>query len=346
MSNNSGHQRCALYSTADCFEESILGPLLNQHSAGPQGWFEYALNSAADAGLNFPAPQEPDSKTATVNGLSLRYLDWGNLGSPDLLFIHGFAQQAHSWDFAALEFQKHFHVLSVDLRGHGESEWSPDGSYSFRDFESDIAEFIMATGLVRPALCGLSLGGALAEACAARNDIELSALVVAESTPDGENGGRESIRRFTDASSKPASMESLVARTKEYTPWRSDSQIRGSLTHSLRESGDGRWSWKYDPAIGQILNMRRDESKRWEALTMINMPTLFVRGANSDMTTSDIFKKVVATVPDSQGVTIPDAGHRVAGDNPAAFNHAVRKFLFRVMNLEPTTDGEESENGG
>ncbi len=130
--------------------------------AGPQGWFEDTLRAADDLGLDFTEPATPESRLASVNGICLRYLDWGNGHLPDLLFIHGFAQQAHSWDFAALAVRDFYHVVSLDLRGHGESDRSPSGAYTFDELYADVDAFISAISLHSPALCGLSLGGTLA----------------------------------------------------------------------------------------------------------------------------------------------------------------------------------------
>lgn len=269
---------------------------------------------------------------AEVNWLRLRYLDWGNPRLPDLLFVHGFAQQAHSWDFAALAVRDLFHVTAIDLRGHGESDRSPNAAYSFDVMYSDLDAFITAADLERPVLCGLSLGGTLSYTYASQRPSGVRALVIAESAPEAprglQNRGRENIRRFTSGSGEFDSLEELVEKVRTLTPWRSASQVRSGLAHSVAQKSDGKWTWKYDPAIREMLGPTTSVSGRWEALARITAPTLLVRGEDSDHTDAETFARMSETVSDSKLVSIPRAGHRVSGDNPHEFNAALRDFLL------------------
>jgi pimeloyl-ACP methyl ester carboxylesterase len=305
-------------------------------TAGPSGWFSDTLMSASAAGLKFSSPQPPKSMTVEVNGLELRLLDWGNPRQPDLLFIHGFAQQAHSWDFAAMALQDLFHVVAMDLRGHGESCWSASRAYSFDDFLSDIGPFIAAAGLQEPVICGLSLGGRLAYTYVAEHPREVTALIAAESAPEPRQQGGESVRRFTSGPAEFDSLDELVERVKAFTPDRSHEQIRGSIVHSVRQDAGGNWTWKYDPAIRSLLEQPEQAEKRWQVLAKVNVPTLFVGAEHSDVTDAALLERMMDTVPGSRSVIIPRAGHRVAGDNPAAFNLTVRRFLSSLLRQMPS----------
>lgn len=295
--------------------------------SGPPGWFVDTLRSASDLGLAFRAPVQPESRTVKVNGLHLRYLDWGNGHLPDLLFIHGFAQQAHSWDFAALAVQDLFHVVSLDMRGHGESEHAPGGAYSFDDLYADLDAFISATGLERPTLCGLSLGGTLSYMYASRNPSGVRALVIAEAAPETRREGRESIQSFVSGPNEFESLDELVAKVRELTPWRSPEQVRRSLVHSVGQTGSGNWVWKYDPAIRTLRDSHLSSEVRWEALKKITAPTLLVWGEESDVIDERTVAQMGELISGSLVVSIPRAGHRVSGDNPRDFNAALRRFL-------------------
>lgn len=294
------------------------------------GWFEDTLRAAADLGLNFVGPGPAESRIVNVNDLCLRYLDWGNAHLPDLLFIHGFAQQAHSWDFAALAVRDLFHVVSIDLRGHGESDRAPTGSYTFDDLYADVDAFVSAISLKNPVICGLSLGGTLSYTYASRNPEGVRALVIAESAPESRREGRESIRNFTSGPAVFDSLEELVEKVRALTPWRSVEQVRSSLVHSVGKNGEGKWTWKYDPAISTLHSSYGQPGARWAALKNIKAPTLLVRGADSDITGADIFQRMAGVIQGSQLATVLNAGHRVSGDNPTEFNAVLREFLVNL----------------
>ncbi len=278
--------------------------------------------------LEFADSQPPESRTVDVNGVRLRYLDWGNSHLPDLLFVHGFAQQAHSWDFAALAVHDLFHVTAIDLRGHGESQRSPGGNYSFDDFYTDLEAFIPASGLRDPVLCGLSLGGALTSLYASRNSESIRALVIAESAPESRSAGRDAVRSFTSGPGEFESLDELVDKVRQLTPWRTVAQVRSSLVHSVGKNSSRKWTWKYDPAIRTLLDSPRiDPATRWAALEKITAPTLLVRGEDSDITDADVIKRMQQAIPGSQIASIARAGHRVSGDNPKDFNNVLRRFL-------------------
>ena len=226
-----------------------------------------------------------------------------------------------------------FHVTAIDLRGHGESDRSPDGTYSFDALYSDLDAFMSAAGLEHPVICGLSLGGTLSYTYASRRPHGVRALVIAESAPEppreSPNAGRDSIRSFTSGSGEFSSLEELVEKVRTFTPWRSASQVRSGLTHSVGQNIDGNWTWKYDPAIRNMLGPSTTATDRWHALSLITAPTLLVRGENSNHTDAETFARMTEIVPNSQIVSIQRAGHRVSGDNPHDFNLALREFLLR-----------------
>ena len=109
---------------------------------------------------------QPTSKFLTVNGLRLHYLDWGNVSAPPVVCVHGYTSSAQAFNALARQLQDRFHIIAPDVRGHGESAWSPAGEYQFTDQVSDLAEFVDQLGLVRFSLIGTSMGGIIAMAYA------------------------------------------------------------------------------------------------------------------------------------------------------------------------------------
>src|SRR3990172_1484637 len=92
-------------------------------------------------------------KHVTVNGVRLRYLDWGTSGKVPMVCLHGHTGQAHIWDRFAQAMSPHYHVLAVDQRGHGQSQWAKSG-YDRNRFVEDLASFMDALRLQRVVLVG------------------------------------------------------------------------------------------------------------------------------------------------------------------------------------------------
>ena len=148
-------------------------------------------------------PSQPTSKFVTVNGLRLHYLDWGNVGAPPVVCVHGYTSSAQAFNALARQLQDRFHVIAPDVRGHGESAWSPAGEYQFTDLVSDLAEFIDQLGLMRFTLIGTSMGGIIAMAYAGAHSERLLCLVINDIGPDVEAG----VQRVTQTvGSRPESL--------------------------------------------------------------------------------------------------------------------------------------------
>lgn len=102
---------------------------------------------------------QPQDKTVFANGLNLHYLDWGTVGKPAMVLLHGLRGHAHSWDDFSGAVCQQYHVLALDQRGRGLSDWAKDGDYSTGAYVADLAAFCDALGLDSPVLVGHSMGG-------------------------------------------------------------------------------------------------------------------------------------------------------------------------------------------
>ena len=289
--------------------------------------------AAQDAGLQVAKGEIAwRDELVELNGLKIHYLDWCTAGEPPLLLLHGGMQTAHSWDLTAVALKRRFHVVAMDLRGHGDSDWSERGDYSHHTHASDVAGLVEHLGWDRLALIGLSLGGLTAMRFASEHADQLVALVVVDVGPELNQSGVGRIINFTGGPAELDSVDDFIRRAVEYNPRRKPEQLRYSLTHNLRRLPNGKYAWKYDRRIGQ----RRDSTGEsapvqfddmWERLRSISCPTLVVRGADSDVFAEETGRRMAETIPDCRFVTIPDASHTVPQDNAAGFLEVLQAFL-------------------
>ena len=121
--------------------------------------FSATLTAARERGISVINPAPPRDCTCIANGLRLHYLDWGTNGNPAMVLLHGFAVTAHAWDFFSLTARGDFHIYALDHRGHGDSEWAPNGDYDRARYVTDLIAFVDALHLGSLVLIGHSLGG-------------------------------------------------------------------------------------------------------------------------------------------------------------------------------------------
>jgi len=265
----------------------------------------------------------PIDRTARLRGLRFHWLDWGTAGAPPLLLLHGAAQTAHSFDEVAPALSRAHHVVALDQRGHGDTDWAP--GYDREHFVGDVGAVLDAHGWRQAALVAMSLGGLNAIAFAARHPERVRALVVVDVVPSIAPAGREAVARQL-APRDFASFDDAVAHAHAFNPRRSLDNIRERLGHSMRALPDGRWTWKFDP---DIAHGARELDALWAAVRRLRCPALLVRGAESPILDAEGTGRFLAEVPSGAVAEVAGAGHSVMGDNPDGFLAAVRPFLVR-----------------
>ena len=265
-----------------------------------------------------------------ANGLKFHYLDWGNPDNPPLVLLHGVGQTCHTWDLFAAAMSPHFHVMAFDQRGHGDTDWAPDKDYSRKTMVKDAEAFTTALGLDRFFLTGMSMGGANSLAFTGQNPDRVEALVVVDVGPRVENKGVQHIRNFMKDFREFDSLDDAAAVIHKFNPRRPLEIIRKyTVVYNLKQLPSGKWTWKYDTYFseghsrGDVKQMEQELSTE---VKKIACPTLLVKGAESDVLSLDGARLLQAAVPGSEFALVPGAGHSVMGDNPPAFEAAVREF--------------------
>ena len=289
------------------------------------------FEAARRMGVPFIKEVKPQDKEVMAGGLRFHYLDWGNQDREPLLLLHGIAQQAHSWDFISLALSDRYHILALDARGHGDSQWAADGDYSLEAHQQDLDAFVEAMGLEGFILVGLSMGGRNGYVFASRRPEKVKALVIVDTEPEGTRQGSQRIRRFLTLPDELDSYKEFAQRIQKYSG-RPSWLVYGSLKYIIRQLPNGKWTWKYDKAIHSPRSWPPNwpSERLWQCLKSIQCPTLVVRGANSDLFRPATMHRMLKVIPNGRGALVPGAGHLVPGDNPAGFLEALNPFLFSL----------------
>ena len=260
---------------------------------------------------------------------------------PPALFMHGGGQTRHSWDGAA-ELLATLGVpsLTVDARGHGQSDWVESKNYSFYHYRDDLiclVQQIKSQWHKPPILIGASMGGVsgMLAVGEAGSDI-FSAMVFVDITPNMKPSGVDRIQGFMAQNMTEgfASVEDAADVIAAYLPHRPRPKSLTGLRKNLRQGENGRYYWHWDPAFinGPVpIESGRDTRKNLlaDCCRKITVPTLLVRGGKSELVTEEAAAEFRALVPHSRYVDVSDAGHMVAGDKNDVFAHAVVEFLER-----------------
>lgn len=265
----------------------------------------------------------------TARGLKFHYVEWGAPSQPPILCLHGITQTAHSWDEVAADLSRNYRVLCLDQRGHGDSDWAPDGDYTRQTQAADVDAVTDALGLSRFVLTGMSMGGINSITFTAAHPHKVRALVVVDVSPEVQRQGVEHIRSFIQASDVLDTFEEFVERAHRFNPRRSLENLRSRLSHNLKQLPDGKWTWKYDKALRSPQRGFQTSALQnlWDDVHAIRCPTLIIKGGESDILSAESAEKLQAAIPNSRLAVVPGAGHSVMGDNPSAFVAAVRPFL-------------------
>jgi pimeloyl-ACP methyl ester carboxylesterase len=270
---------------------------------------------------------------AMADGVQIAADAWGRPDDPPALLLHGGGQTRHAWKGTAAVLAGHgYYAVAADLRGHGESGWSPDGRYPIERFAEDVRT--LAAGFARkPVLIGASLGGIASLVAAGEAAQPIArALVLVDVTPRVDPAGVDRVRGFMAARIDDGfgTLEEAADAIAQYLPHRPRPKRLDGLRKNLRLGDDGRFRWHWDPAFVRDVSRRTDsdrEVRMTRAAQRLNAPLLLVRGGSSELVSEEIAREFVAKVPNARYVDVHGASHMVAGDVNDPFTDQVVAFL-------------------
>src|SRR5260370_20343846 len=201
---------------------------------------EHLATTAVRAGFSFDGVVLPQDHEVTVGGMRLHYLDWGGKDLPPIVFLHGGALTAHTWDLVCLALRDDYHCIALDQRGHGDSDWAEDADYSIRAQLADTKGFVDKIGLDKFILIGISLGAINSLAFATAHPERLTALVIIDAGPERRRPGSSRIRDFVNDSEHLVSVEAIIERALKFNPRPDPAILRRGVIPNLRlQAGAG-----------------------------------------------------------------------------------------------------------
>lgn len=262
---------------------------------------------------------------------------WGDSSFPPVLLLHGVGQTKHSWgESAELLAGKGWYTIALDARGHGESDWSPDGIYKAESMVADLLAVIRSLPQ-KPALVGASMGGIislLAEGMATESIC--SALVLVDIVPRPQKEGVQKILAFMSAFPEGfENFEKAAEAVSKYLPHRPVEEIRKRLIYNLRQKENGRFYWHWDPQLLKSFQEDVNASEQrtaqlYQAAKYLKVPVLAIRGGMSDVVSKEAFEEFLSVAPQIRSIDITGAYHMVAGDSNRIFTEEVVRFLEEV----------------
>lgn len=256
-------------------------------------------------------------------------------GDPDhtpVLLMHGGGQTRRSWGTAVTALiARGYYVVSLDLRGHGESGWPEDADYSLNAFVFDL-NAVMKTLPRPPVVVGASLGGVIGLLAVGEQRNAATGLVLVDIAPDMNRQGAANITGFMSAYPNGfATVEEAAEAVAAYLPHRPRPKESSGLRKNLRVGPDGRFYWHWDPRLtdGTPVPMAEIAGRMNQATRHVTVPTLLVRGEHSELISEQAIETFRGLLPEAEYVDVKGARHMVAGDENSRFNQAVLDFLDR-----------------
>ena len=269
-----------------------------------------------------------------VGGVTIAGDSWGDGSGPLVILQHGGGQTRHAWkNVGELLGSAGFHAIAFDARGHGDSDWAPDGHYGQDVMVEDLKCVVAAFGDRRPALVGASMGGGTSLVAIGEDHVDATALVMVDIAPRVEPEGIDKIQAFM--SQRPDGFDTLdevADAIAGYQPHRMRPRNLQGLAKNVRLGTDGKYHWHWDPRFRAIRRDMEKRQHRFEACARrLTLPTLLVRGGLSDVLSEAGAQAFLALCPHSEYVNVKDAAHMVAGDRNDIFGNAVIDFLSRSV---------------
>jgi pimeloyl-ACP methyl ester carboxylesterase len=283
--------------------------------------------NAAEFGLPYDGPPVVRRESVEVApGRRLSALVWGAT-APELVLLHGGAQNAHTWDTVAMALGRP--LVAIDLPGHGHSDAPADGALGLRANAADVAAAIAALAPDARAVVGMSLGGLTTIALADDHPHLVRKVVLVDVTPKVEGPGAAAIVAFVNGPESFADFDELLARTMEFNPTRSESSLRRGILHNALQRDDGSWVWRYRRFTdGGGAERSIPAEDLWDALEGIRVPIMLVRGMRAGSVVDDGAEaELLRRQPTARVEHVAEAGHSVQGDDPLELARLLQDFI-------------------
>ena len=270
------------------------------------------------------------------SGLELVASEWGDANDPLVILMHGGGQTRHAWGSTGEILSKSgFYVLSLDLRGHGDSQWHPDGDYLIESYKGDLVSILNQVG--KPAsLVGASLGGMVSLSLASdlnKKDLVSALVMVDIGLYPNEKGSNEIVSFMQSGIKGFANLNEASDAVSAYLPHRERPRDNRGLEKNLRLKEDGRYYWHWDPRFLDERDSDNRENQKEKNIRLaknISIPTLLIRGALSNVVTQKEVDDFLTIIPHSEFQEIEKAAHMVAGDRNDIFANSAIKFLKKI----------------
>ncbi|HTZ09307.1 MAG TPA: alpha/beta hydrolase [Acidimicrobiales bacterium] len=298
--------------------------------------FGFFHENAAEFGLPYDGPPVVRRVFHPVGeGRRLSALAWGE-GPPELVLLHGGAQNAHTWDTVAMALGRP--LLAVDLPGHGHSDGSgPPGEGTALVADArDVAAVVGALAPAARAVVGMSLGGLVTVALAGEAPDVVRAVVLVDVLPGVAGERAKHITDFLDRPPTFASFDELLELTVQFNPTRTRSSLRRGILHNAEQLPDGSWMWRWArhralPGPDRVVDEAggRLHAELWDTLAGIDVPLLLARGMRSDSVLGDEDEaELRRRAPSARVVHVEGAGHSLQGDTPLELAAIIEDFVF------------------
>ncbi|HZM94210.1 MAG TPA: alpha/beta hydrolase [Vicinamibacterales bacterium] len=267
---------------------------------------------------------QPTDRFLEVNGLRIHYVDWGGEGKPPFVMVHGLDRVARTFDHLATRFTSKYRVLAIDMRGHGDSGWDPQGRYLVEDHVGDLEGVVGQLELRDLVLWGNSTGGRVVQVFAGKHP-ELVSRVISEDV------GPERPRQIADNYAKRvqqeqagwASQDELLAQLRKSNPRMSPAVLEPYVRYGTKKRADGRIEWKRDPQLVKGFVA----TELWRYVRNIKAPILYIIGGRSNIVPPETQDELRKVLPNAQLVTIPDVGHYPSDEKTDEVVTIVNRFL-------------------
>ena len=272
-----------------------------------------------------------------ADGRKISALVWGT-DDPEYVFLHGGAQNAHTWDTVAMALDRP--LVAIDLPGHGHSDGPNEatgGQLAPESLAADVAVAIRQLAPNARGVIGMSLGGLTTIALTAVAPELVRAVVLVDVTPGVDGEKSKVIADFINGPESFPNFDELLARTIEYNPTRTESSLRRGILHNAVQRDDGSWVWRYarfrtPPAEGEARTDSTANFPRfgvlWEPLSQIKVPLMLARGMREQSVVDDADEaKLLEALPDARVEHFAEAGHSLQGDTPVEFARSVADFV-------------------